>query len=183
MQPLHWARPEEHAGAVRRGTPLFQIVWRSGEVKSRARGTITEITEWEMGTPPLLEAFLGCAAAQRVCWNLLGHHLQELNREEMVADIASAVRQPPVGVSLLCSLQADLTVLHHLVDAIHTAHHPNRLCGVRLLHHLQPRDGGLLQGGRKHQHYSNSRLQTTLQDWCTLTLQHLRSTGSAGCTE
>lgn len=61
----------------------------------------------------------------------------------MVADIASAVHQPPIGALLLRSLQADLTVLHHLVDAIHTAHHPDRLCGVGLLHHLQPQDRGL----------------------------------------
>ena len=64
------------------------------------------------------------------------HSLQEVQCDVVVADIASLEGEAPIAVPHLCDLDADLTVLHHLVHAIARADHTHLLCGLDLLHHL-----------------------------------------------
>lgn len=76
---------------------------------------------------------------------VLDNIFQEGGGEVVVGDVAGIEKQPPIWAPLLRSVQGDFTVLHHLVDTIHTAHHADWLRGVGLLHHL-PGEGhpGLL---------------------------------------
>lgn len=64
--------------------------------------------------------------------------LEEVSREEVVADVARVVEQAPAGCAPSRRLGADLAVLHHLGDAVHLAHDAHGLLGVGLLHHLPP---------------------------------------------
>lgn len=81
------------------------------------------------GVPPL-------AHRQHPSRPLLDYIFQEGGGEVMIGDVARVEEQPPVWAPFLGSGQGDLTVLHHLVDTIHSAHHADRLRGIGLLHHL-----------------------------------------------
>ena len=67
--------------------------------------------------------------------------LQEVDGEEMVADVAGAEEEARgVGrVRLGGSLSSDLAVLDHLEAAVHHAHDAHCLRGIHLLDHLRAR--------------------------------------------
>lgn len=71
---------------------------------------------------------------------LLCYVLQKGPGEEVIADVSSTEDQVSTRSSQLSCLRSDLAVLYDLGDALDLADHPQRLCGVGLLHHLTHND-------------------------------------------
>lgn len=67
---------------------------------------------------------------------LLDNIFQERDSEEMVGNVPCVEQQASIRAPLLSCCQGNLTVLYHLVDSVHSANHPNWLCGVCFLYHL-----------------------------------------------
>lgn len=68
---------------------------------------------------------------------LLDNVSQKRHCEVVVGNVPSIKQQAAIRVPFLCCGQRDFTVLHHLVNTIHTTHHTNWLCGVGLFNYLQ----------------------------------------------
>lgn len=62
--------------------------------------------------------------------------VEEIDRKEMVTDVAGIESKPAVGIPLLRSLVRDLAVFNNLELASDSAHDANCLRGDDLLHHL-----------------------------------------------
>ena len=55
--------------------------------------------------------------------NLPGHSRQEVECEEVIADVAGVEGQASVGVSSLSSFGGNFGVLNDLISAVHSAHY------------------------------------------------------------
>lgn len=71
----------------------------------------------------------------------LSHSLHDVSEEgeaeEVVGHVPRVKHEPPVGAALLGGCQGDLTVLHHLIAAVHLTDNAHRLRGIGFLHHLE----------------------------------------------
>lgn len=74
---------------------------------------------------PLFDPIFSTAGEKQL--HSLCYVLQEGPGEKVVADVSCAVDQLPVRTFELGRLRRDLTVLHHLGDPSHPAHHAHRL--------------------------------------------------------
>lgn len=88
---------------------------------------------------PLSTSAPSLACQQHPSRPLLDYIFEEGSGEVVIGNVARVEEQPPVRAPFLGSGQGDLTVLHHLVDTIHSTHHADWLRGVSLLHHLPKR--------------------------------------------
>ena len=61
---------------------------------------------------------------------------EEIQRHEVVTDVAGLKGQSSIPIAHLRYLDADLAVLHHSVMVVAHTDHAHLLCGLDFLHHL-----------------------------------------------
>lgn len=71
---------------------------------------------------------------------ILDNISQKRYGEEMVSNVPRVEQESSIRASFLSCCQRNLTIFHHLVDSIYSAHHSNGFGGVRFLYHLPTKE-------------------------------------------